>query len=102
MLWRCVEKWQLHEYKFLATTESAKTCSSRITMYFVGGQVLWPVGVVVKDIAIGAGGLGFASLAGQIRRSVANGSLPLRGFPGAEPRRWTPPLVTHFVAIPRV
>ena len=35
---------------------------------------------MVTDIAIGVGGLGFDYRAGQIRHSVANGSLPLRSF----------------------
>ena len=43
---------------------------------------LWQVGEVVKDIAIGARGLGFDSLAGQIGHSVASGSSPLRLFFG--------------------
>ena len=37
-----------------------------------------PVGIVVKDIAVGIGGLRFDSLAGQIAHSVANGWPPLR------------------------
>ena len=35
---------------------------------------------VVKDIAIGSGGLGFNSLAIRIDHSVGNGSPPLRRF----------------------
>ena len=38
------------------------------------------VGVVIKDVNNGAVDLGFDSLAGQIWRSVANGSPPLRCF----------------------
>ena len=41
------------------------------------------IGVVVIDIAIGAGGLGFDSRAAQIGRNVANVAPPLRGFFGA-------------------
>ena len=37
---------------------------------------------VVKLIAIGAGGLGFKSLAGEIGRGLPNGSSPLRRFFG--------------------
>ena len=48
----------------------------------------WTVGAVMKNIAIGAGGLGFDSCAGQIGHSVANGSPVLRHFFGAVlPRR---------------
>ena len=51
-----------------------------------------------NDIASGAGGLRFDSRAGQIRRSVANGSPSLQYFfgvrnccrPGAKLRRWAP------------
>ena len=47
---------------------------------------------VAKDIAIGAGGLGFDCRVGQIGPSVANGSPPLPCFfravcPAAKPRR---------------
>ena len=38
------------------------------------------VGIVVKDIAIGARGLGFNFRAGQIGHSIVNGSLSLRCF----------------------
>ena len=45
---------------------------------------------MVKDIAIGAGGSGFDSRAGQIRHNAANGSPPLQRFFGAVlPRRET-------------
>ena len=40
-------------------------------------------GLSCTDIAIGSGGLGFYSRAGQIGHSVANGSPPLRRFFGA-------------------
>ena len=40
------------------------------------------VSKVAKYIAIGAGGLGFGSHVDQVRRSVANGSPPLRRFFG--------------------
>ena len=40
------------------------------------------VGIVVKDIAMNAGGLGFKSLADLIGNSVANDSPPLRRFFG--------------------
>ena len=47
-----------------------------------------PVEVVVKDIAIGAVGLGFDYRAVQIEYSVAYGLPPLRRFFGAvSPRR---------------
>ena len=39
-----------------------------------------PVGVGVKDVAIGAGGRGFDSRAGQIGHCVTNGSPPLQRF----------------------
>ena len=43
---------------------------------------------MVKDIANGAGGLGFDSWAGQIEHNVANGLTPLRCFfEAALPRR---------------
>ena len=42
-----------------------------------------PFGVLVKDVAVSSGGLGFDSLAGQIGYSVANRSPPLRRFLGA-------------------
>ena len=35
---------------------------------------------MIKDIAIGAGGLGFDSRAGQIRHTVADGSPALQRF----------------------
>ena len=38
------------------------------------------VAIVVKDIAMGAVYVGFNPLSGQIRRSVATASLPLRCF----------------------
>ena len=43
-------------------------------------QVVRPVGVVIRNIAISAGGLGFDTWAGQIAHSVANGSPSLRCF----------------------
>ena len=43
-----------------------------------------PVNIVFKDIAIGAGGFGFYSRAGQIRHGVAIGSPPLRHKCGVE------------------
>ena len=47
-----------------------------------------PVDVVVRDMAAGAGGLGFDYRAVQIGHSVVNGSPPLRCFFGAAlPRR---------------
>ena len=57
--------------------------------------------------AIGAGGLGLKSWAGQIgtmllmARHRCDVSSELRS-PGAKPRRWAPPLVTRFGVIPRV
>ena len=48
-----------------------------------------PVGVVVKDVLIGAGGVGFDSRASQIGLGVANGSPSLPRFFGAAlPRRY--------------
>ena len=46
-------------------------------------ELYQPVGVVVKDNAIGAEGRGFDSRANEIRLSVANSSLYLRRFFGA-------------------
>ena len=42
--------------------------------------MIFAVGVVVRDIAIGAVGLGFNSWTGQIGYGVANGSPLLRRF----------------------
>ena len=42
--------------------------------------VIGLVGVVLKDIVIGAGGLGLVSQAGQIGHGFADGSPPLRCF----------------------
>ena len=42
-----------------------------------------PVSLVVKAHAIGAVSLGFGSWTGKVRRSLANGSPPLRRFVGA-------------------
>ena len=66
------------------------------------------LGVVLKDIRIGMGGLGFDSLTSQqIKQCVANGSPPLRCLVGdVLPRRQAAemnlPLVTHFGVILRV
>ena len=57
--------------------------------------------VVAKDIAFGAGGLGFDFRAGQIGHSVANVSSKLCGR-GAKSRRWALLLVTRFGVISRV
>ena len=54
---------------------AAVTC---VTIIF-----LWPVGIVVTDIAIGAGDFGFYLQAGQIGHSVVYASPPLRHFFGA-------------------
>ena len=60
-----------------------------------------------ENNAIGTGGLGFESWAGQIgtvspaARHLFGVSSEL-GCPGAKPRRWAPPLVTRFGVIPRV
>ena len=59
-----------------------------------------PVGVVVNDIAIVAGGCGFNSRAVQIGHSVPNGSPPLLYYLGAMLRRWATLLVTIFFVIP--
>ena len=58
-----------------------------------------PVSSVVKHIHIDAGGLGFDSRAGQIGHSDVSSELCC---PGAEPRRWSPALVTRFGVLPRV
>ena len=63
--------------------------------------------LVVKKIAVGAGGLGFNSRAGEIRRSVANGSPPLHvsselRCPGAKPRECASLVGTRLGVIPRV
>ena len=42
--------------------------------------IRWLVDVVVKDIDIGAGGLGFDSWVGQIGQSVGNDSPPVQLF----------------------
>ena len=62
---------------------------------------------VYKGTANGKGSLLFDSRAGQIRRSAANGSPPLRFFveavlPRCKLRRWAPQLITRFGVIPRV
>ena len=67
----------------------------------------WSVGEVVKNITIGARGLGFDSQAGQIGHSVANGSPPFdisseRCCPSARSRIWAPQFVTQFGIIPQV
>ena len=56
--------------------------------------IMTPVGVVVRNIAISAGSLGFDFRAGQIGHNVANGTPPLRCFfgavlPRAKLRRWS-------------
>ena len=65
--------------------------SIQILPLHLGGSYFnnWLIGVVVKDIAINAGGLGFDSRGDLFRtllaryRCVANGSPPLRRFFGA-------------------
>ena len=59
--------------------------------------------VVVKNNAVGAKGLGFHFRQGQIRHRVANATAAMffqSSVPGAKPRRWTPPLVTHCCVTP--
>ena len=67
-------------------------------------QVDWPVGRVVRNIAISAGGLGFDTRAGQIGHSVANVAmfLPSCVAIGDKSWRWTPQFVAGFVVIQRV
>ena len=62
---------------------------SLLTFIRINGFALdQPVGVVVKHIAIGAGGLGFDFRPGKIGHIVANDSPPLQGLFGAVlPRR---------------
>ena len=73
---------------------------SRVVLYsysFCGS-----VGAVVKDIAIGAGGLGLTSRTGQMEQSRhrcdATSGLCC---PGAKPRKWVLPLVARFGVVPR-
>ena len=56
-------------------------------MFSISSLLLYtrPVSSGVKNIAIGAGGLRLDSRAGEIRRSVAYGSPPLRRFFGVVP-----------------
>ena len=64
-----------------------------------------PVGEEVKDIAIGARGVGFDSWAGQIRHIVAKILPTLHYFFGAvlpSAEMGAPPLVTRFRIMPRV
>ena len=56
---------------------SVRNIFERYMIYFLA------VSLVAKDIAIGAGGLGFDFWAGQIGHRVANDSPPLRHFFGA-------------------
>ena len=49
-------------------------------MFFAFIMLSRPVHSVLRDIATGAGGLGFDSRNGQIGQSVANGSQPVRCF----------------------
>ena len=69
-------------------------------------QNVW-FGSVVIDVAIGEGGQGLDSRAGQIGHSVTNGSHCWYASselccPGAKPRRMASPLVTCFGVLPRV
>ena len=59
-------------------------CSIDLTQWLIFLKYVHrPVAQLLKDIAVGAEGLWFDSRAGQIGRSVANGSSPLRCFFGA-------------------
>ena len=51
-----------------------------------------------EGLVIGVGGFRFDSRARQIGHNVATAATFLSelGYPGAKPRRWTPPLITHF------
>ena len=60
-----------------------KTLDEAIVTIDGGNSPNRQVGVMVKDIAIGARGPGFCSRARQIGHIVANGSPPLRCFFGA-------------------
>ena len=86
---------------------SVNSYSNRILMKMGYLKINRPVGRVLKDLAVGAGGLGLDFLAGQTGHSVANASPPLSRFSelsclGAKPQILTPPLVTRFGVIPRV
>ena len=61
--------------------------------------------VVVEDLAIAAGGLGFDSRVGQIghsRQQLATAAMFLCCCPGAKPRRSAPALAELCGAIPGV
>ena len=63
-----------------------------------------PVGLVVKHVPVGVGGLGFDSRPNQIehcRQWLVTAAMFLC-CPGAKSRRWIPPLVLRFVVISRV
>ena len=70
-------------------------------------DTMQPVGVVVKDTAIGAGGLGFGSRAlksdtlSPVVRHRCDVSSELCCI-GAKLQRWTPSLVTRFGVILQV
>ena len=67
-------------------------------------RCLRPVGLVVKDIAVDAGGLGLDTRAGQIERYCQRlvTAASFLCYPGAEPWKWAPALVTRFGVMPRV
>ena len=66
-----------------------------------------PVGVVVRNIAIGVKGLVLVSQAGEMGQKIANSLPPLQHFvravcPSAVPHRWALPIVTRFGVILQV
>ena len=73
-----LEKWQ----KMFNFAESSPQCSTLICTPGIRPNAFQFVGLNLScnDIAIGAGGLGFAPWAGQIGRSIASDSPPLLYF----------------------
>ena len=58
------------------------------------------VGVVVKDVAKGAGSLRINSR--QVKSATVATAATFLCCPGAMPRRWDPPLHAHFGVITKV
>ena len=84
-------------------------CPTGWTIYCIRPNAYQFVGLSCNDIAIDAGGLGFAPWAGQIGQSIAR-DMPPRCFLrtlklsclGDQRRKRVPLLVTRFGGIPRV
>ena len=88
------------EYYHISMSKVALKCEKLLLQQSRKSQV----GIVVKDIAIGAEDGRFDSRAGQIghsRQRLANAATFLC-CPGAKPWQWIPPLVTRFGVISRV